>query len=642
MKNLLFISLLIIVASLVSSETVLEFTEGDLIDLRPVARDDDNDTLSYFFEPPLTNKGQWQTTYGDQGTYDTKVTVSDGKLLASEGITLIVNKKEESPELEIVSPQKETLYIVEGKSIFFNVRATDLNKDPLTITWLVDLEEVAEGTSFTYTASYYSEGRRIITARVSDGVNVVENDWLLEVDDFDRTQLLDTFAPVLINETHTIMFDIPDFDDYLLFYNISGPVGDDGIWETTYDDAGVYDMFITIWDGKDFQAEKKIKLGIEDVDRHAIPSEITNYWLAEDQVLEIPLDYMDPDGDEVTVDVENLPEGAVFENGTIKWQPNFDVVTKKTFFDSVASQYHVLSRQFTFEARASSQELVLIQPFTVRVFNTNRQPILEEIPEVIVNEGERINFNLAAADPDEDDVSFSFDGIINRNNYKTKIGQAGTYIVPVTVSDGFLTHTQFTKVVINPVNMQPSLERIAPIRTKEGSPIKISLKAKDPDDDELTYSVEPFPEGAYFKGTDFYWTPDFDTVQETSTLTFLFTVSDENMSASKEARVTVSNVNRPPKLIASTQIDGRTFYLDEQIDFEVSVEDPDGDDLSYIWKTSLFESFEDDADITMEFIKTGKKTISVTASDGSESISKEWTVFIEKRPSSALKFASVR
>src|SRR3989338_3524660 len=134
MRRIAAILVVIILAQMVSSLQTIIVQEGELVNLVPSAYDPDNEPLTYNFSAPLQPNGSWQTSYGDVGSYNVTVTVSDGKTTAANTILLIVEKKEEPPAIESFSPA-ETLAMDEGNTQKFEVKASDLNKDPLQYSW---------------------------------------------------------------------------------------------------------------------------------------------------------------------------------------------------------------------------------------------------------------------------------------------------------------------------------------------------------------------------------------------------------------------------------------------------------------------------------------------------------------------------
>ena len=124
---------------------VVVVQETDLVNLVPKAEDPDkNAILSYTFTSPISDNGEWQTSYGDSGEYTVTVTVSDGEAATSRDVLLIVNKKEESPTIDKSTPLESSLAIDETQSIDFSVTASDLNRDNLAYKWKLDGNEVGD------------------------------------------------------------------------------------------------------------------------------------------------------------------------------------------------------------------------------------------------------------------------------------------------------------------------------------------------------------------------------------------------------------------------------------------------------------------------------------------------------------------
>src|SRR3989338_1529629 len=96
MNKRVFVSIFLLsllLAQAVVSLTEIKVQETELVDLETKAADPDKeDQLSYTFTPPLDENGKWQTNYGDAGTYNVTVTVSDGELSSSEQVLLTVEK----------------------------------------------------------------------------------------------------------------------------------------------------------------------------------------------------------------------------------------------------------------------------------------------------------------------------------------------------------------------------------------------------------------------------------------------------------------------------------------------------------------------------------------------------------------------
>lgn len=68
---------------------------------------------------------------------------------------------------------------------------------------------------------------------------------------------------------------------------------------------------------------------------------------------------------------------------------------------------------------------------------------------IVAQLGDNIAFNPTASDPDGDILTFSYSGWMGSSDYITGYGDAGTYTVTVTVSDGSLTDSRDVAVNVN-------------------------------------------------------------------------------------------------------------------------------------------------------------------------------------------------
>jgi len=250
--------------------TIIEETE--LISLVPKAEDPDADVLTFTFTSPLDGNGEWQTTYGDAGEYTVTVTVSDGELTASKEILIIINKKEEAPIFESLSPDEISISIDETNSISFEISASDLNNDVLSYTWKLDGVEIGNEQSVDYQTTYEDSGSHTIKVTVSDGVFDTENIWAVTVNNLNRKPFLVEVDDITASESDIVAIELEAVDDDgdELTYNVDDArfVQDDNIftWETTYDDAGEHTVTVTVSDGVD-ETSQELTVSIENVNR---------------------------------------------------------------------------------------------------------------------------------------------------------------------------------------------------------------------------------------------------------------------------------------------------------------------------------------------------------------------------------------
>jgi len=263
------------VAEVDEDAKVVIVEETELVSLETKAEDPDSDDLDFEYTSPLNDIGQWQTNYGDAGEYTVTVSVSDGTLSDSQDVLIIVNRREESPAIDAFEPTELMLDDTEDSQIEFGIDASDLNDDELTYTWLLDDEEVSTSRNFLYDMDFNSAGEHTIKIVVSDGLLETTKVWSVSVENVNRLPELDEISDIAIMETDTVVIEpsAVDPDGQEMIYTISSPVGDDGVWDTTYDDAGEYDIVVTASDGED-EVSQTITITVENVNRAPVINDI--------------------------------------------------------------------------------------------------------------------------------------------------------------------------------------------------------------------------------------------------------------------------------------------------------------------------------------------------------------------------------
>lgn len=154
--------------------------------------------------------------------------------------------------------------------------------------------------------------------------------------------------------------------------------------------------------------------------------EITAYV---DTLWEYTPDVTDVDGDKITIVLVSGPDGLVFLDGTFSWTP-------------VSDQAGI--HDFTIEA--SDGKVTVKQEFSVEVLlggPPNSAPVIPDIPNATIKQGDDFTYRVLATDPDGDTISYSISGpggmaisdtgLITWKPDKADVGEHG---VKVTVSDG--------------------------------------------------------------------------------------------------------------------------------------------------------------------------------------------------------------
>ena len=168
----------------------------------------------------------------------------------------------------------------------------------------------------------------------------------------------------------------------------------------------------------------------------------------------------------------------------------------------------------------------------------------EEQDTFTVREGETIRLRPKAMDPDDDNLAYTFSEPLDaEGEWQTASGDAGEYPVTITVSDGRSTAARKVTIIVTPLNNPPVLEVDSEIVVPEGSTVLIDARATDPDNDpvQVTYGG---------------WMADRSKktgYTDAGSYKVVVTASDGKVSVSRDVRITITDVNRPPVIESIVQ-----------------------------------------------------------------------------------------
>lgn len=734
--------------SLVYSLTTYTIVEEDIIKIQPAAIDLDQDKIFFYYSPPFNESGEWQTTLDDAGTYHTKITASDGKSRTEEEITIIVQNKNQPPEIEdrkiiveeteiidlkllISDPDDDALKLIvpepfdqegiwqttnddagtyqikitasdlefkttkeieieikdknrppeifssfslsklvsltEDTTFYFSVSVRDLDSDHLTYSWQLDAKEISSNPSFSYYFDFETFGKHKLVLTASDQRSETKKTWVIKIEDVNRPPELD-ISDIIIDEEEKIILQLPeqDADGDLITYTFQPPF-QNGTWQTTLDDSGTYHTLITASDG-DLTTRKEIKVIVKNVDRAPIINLDEKITINENERLRLDLEEFitDPDNDDLTITIKNLPTDASLNDNKLRWQPSYEFIQRRSnFFTDFLNRLKIeqfffpQSKKVELEINVCGAELCADHDLEIQVNNLNRKPVLEEMGIITVTETETVFLELKATDPDTDHVRYSFEEPFNSDGeWQTTIDDQGKFTTVVTVSDGYLTNTQEVEIIVLNKNRPPTLEIEKDyFKLNENQLLSLKVTATDPDNDNLTIFAKDLPDGASFKDEVFSWTPSFDTVTERkpsflnnfyAKSSFLnqrfnkeyeqfvieFIASDGEFDVIHPVLITVKNVDRSPEVVDYFPAKRLITTTREPVIFFVNVSDPDKENLTYQWSFGFWEeSIEGPNKLKRTFTTPGIKTITVKASDGTYQTEHEWKVKVNPRTS---------
>ena len=236
--------------------TVITVKENELVSLKVNITDPDEDPVTFSFTQPINKTGQWKTNYGDAGEYLVTLSATDGRLTSSQKIKVVVERVNVAP---VITKVKD-INVDEGEIIELEPVVSDPNNDPVTVTIT---EPLANGR---FDTDHTSAGQYSMTVTASDGELESEETFTLTINDVNVLPVIDNVQDITVKEGEPVKIEptVTDLDEDNVVLSITEPIGDDGLWETSFTDHGEYLITVTADDGKD-KVKKKITVIVEDV-----------------------------------------------------------------------------------------------------------------------------------------------------------------------------------------------------------------------------------------------------------------------------------------------------------------------------------------------------------------------------------------
>lgn len=291
----------------------------------------------------------------------------------------------------------------------------------------------------------------------------------------------------------------------------------------------------------------------------------------------------DPDGDPITYTFSK----PLNDKG--EWQTE----------EGDAGEYKVIITASDGKSQVSQQVIIAVE-------TKNKPPVMEELDDVAVKEGETVNLDLDVEDPEGEPVTVSYSGWMTSATKKAGFDEAGTYEVIITATDGKNTVSQTVAVTVGDVNRAPLLGELKDVTVKEGGSVEVDAIAADPDGDKVTISFgQPLDENGKWQ------TEEGDAGEYMVTVT----ASDGTLKDSKKFKISVESLNKAPVFTGGlgdiSVKEGQTVTINPE------VEDPEGDSI-----TVSYSGWMKTSQKSTTYADAGEYDVVVTATDGKNTISK--------------------
>ncbi len=555
------------------TENKITVKEGQVIDLKTLVKDEDNDILKFKFERPFDKSGIWKTGFNDAGYYTTNVTINDGTDETSSLVEINVLPTNQYPIIKKIFSNDKNINLKENETFNYSIEAEDPEKEPLKYQWTLDKRLISEEPKGDYTFNMNSSGHHQLQLTIKDSSTITNKEWNLEVANVNQKPKIN-IAPISVKEGDKIKLELPqkDIDGDTIKYTYQSPLDSQGQWQTNYQSAGDYILNITSFDGES-TVVNKVEITINNVD---LPPSFTlpsKFYLKEGEEFNWKIDLLDADNESLDVTFNNTPANSYFDSQKkiFSWTPSYNTIERKegllsNILNSLRlEKYFLRSKTQMLGIKACGKELcrkgitelvienkdqkpiitqirsnlpsssqvfsqVLTQPETKTTINTSKKnetiqdkntPIAHLpaenllLTQFILTEGEKLQLTVTAADPDNDIVRYTFAAPFNKNGlWQTTEGDKGEYSSAITASDGTLEDTIPIKIKVVAKNKQPTLNiKEDEYTINEMDQLSFSVTASDQSNDSLNLWLDNPPVGASFKDGIFTWQPNYNLVQ---------------------------------------------------------------------------------------------------------------------------------
>lgn len=229
-------------------------------------------------------------------------------------------------------------------------------------------------------------------------------------------------------------------------------------------------------------------------------------------------------------------------------------------------------------------------------------------------EGDLIKLDLKATDPDGDKLEYEYTKPFNdKGLWQTEDGDAGKYLVKVTVSDGKSENSADVLVIIKPSNKAPIIDCLDDLRVKEGETVEIKCNFFDKENDPLVIEYSGWM-------TSTTYTTSYESAGKHKVFV---TVSDGTHNVTKTINVVVENVDRAP--VFDEKLKDITVIETDIVTLKPKVSDPDGDTI----KIEYSEPFDNKGVWKTRIGDAGTYPVSVVASSGTLTTKETFTLTVK-------------
>jgi len=471
----------------------VDFNEGQSTKFNVVAADLNNDPLTYEWsinDIVVSDKNEilFDTGFQDSGKYKILVVVSDGTFNVSREWNVDVK----DVDLDNILEQIENVTITETETARLDL--PDFGQFGLSYSISEPL-----GTDNEWTTGYDDAGEYTIKIEAEGKDFKGEKEITVIVKNNDRPPALIGLKDVKVRENEQLRIELKAVDpdaDSIIFSAENIPEnaifeGNTFTWTPNFDFVQKNNIFHYVLDkfkilsisinidftaqSNDLTDKKNVKITVRDVNRVFALDSIDDIEVDEGEEIEISPTYNDPDNDKVKFSYSGFMTSR----------------KKATGFDDAGTYVVKITAQDGFFTETRF--------INVKINDVNRKPEFNRIQNTKIEEGEEIRIELSAADPDNDEISFSAKNLpagaeikdnlfVWKPGFEVVDGTAREFLVDFTADDGTDTDTKQGKITVLNKNRAPKIiDTSNNLIVSKDEPTLFKVIAVDEDNDVLTY-----------------------------------------------------------------------------------------------------------------------------------------------------------
>ncbi|MFC1544827.1 putative Ig domain-containing protein [Gemmatimonadota bacterium] len=532
---------------------------------------------------PASGAFNWTPALDQIGPFKAEFVVTDSKgARALMTVNISVGQGGAPPTLIV----PDSLSVLQGQSASFTASGQNSSGDEVEFL-ARNLPPGADwstaGDSLEWFPSFTQQGVFVVTMSASDGSFRTDRDVVIVVNPIPQIPTLEQLQDYTIQENQVLHFQVngsyPDGGRVVFDPPVALPLGS-GFDVLTgsfrflpdYTQAGSYPLSfsVTAPDGNVYSVGNTVT--VTNKNRGPRIADLDNFSVVAGEAVTFTVNATDPDPNEtLTIAAANLPSGASFDTGVnppaFSWTPTAEGTYEVSFTAADPGQ---LSDRAT---------------VVITVGEQNLPPVLGQLADLRVSEGDTLTLVVSASDPEGEQVSVfvspmpsnaSFDNEGNTFTFQPSYAQAGSYNLSFVASDGELTDESRITVTVVDFALPPRITVPTAWTLEEGDELQFTVNVRDVSGNRRPVHSSNLPPGAALESETgkFLWRPLFDQAGEYQVT---FNASDGNLSAQADVRIMVLDKNQPPVLF---RVDNKKVLEGELIGFEISVFDPDGDEVT--------------------------------------------------------------